>query len=138
MPSTLRLLFRVLLIASLGQFTRNCRQIAEQACGFLVWAGGEVDLRSRCIVRIEAARAHISRSNRPAALDDEWLAVHILQQSVELACHHIVGGNEAGGLGASGIAELSDQQVMAKTPKVERSQSQSPGHIQPGAVFETL
>lgn len=98
-----------LLIASLGQFTRNCRQIAEQARGLLVWTGGEVDLRQRCIVRIETARADISGANRPDALDDEWLAVHILQQSVELARHHVVGRNEAGGLRVSGIAELSDQ-----------------------------
>jgi len=45
MHSTLALLCRDLLIASLGQFLRNCRQITEQARGFLVWAGGEVDLR---------------------------------------------------------------------------------------------
>ena len=42
--SALALPCRDLLIASLGQFLRNCRQIAEQASGFLVGAGGEVDV----------------------------------------------------------------------------------------------
>jgi hypothetical protein len=45
MHSTRALLYRDLLIASLGQLRRNCRQIAEQASGFLIGAGGEVDLR---------------------------------------------------------------------------------------------
>ncbi len=54
------LLWRDLLIAPLGQFRRNCRQIAEQASGFLVGAGGEVDLRLRCIIGIETAGANIS------------------------------------------------------------------------------
>src|SRR5258708_8684829 len=125
------------LIVSLLQFARNCRQIAEQASGLLVRAGGEVHLRHRRMGRIETARADISWRKRPDPLDGERLAVCILQQSVELACRNIVGGNEAGGLGVSGIGKLSDQQVMTKTPEVERSQSHTPRHIQPGAVFET-
>src|SRR5258708_31885772 len=87
--------------------------------------------------RIETARADISWRKRPDPLDGERLAVCILQQSVELACRNIVGGNEAGGLGVSGIGKWSDQQVMTKTREVERSQSHTPRHIQPGAGFET-
>jgi hypothetical protein len=45
MHSTRVLLCLRLLIASLDQFLRNCRQVAEQASGFIVGAGGEVDLR---------------------------------------------------------------------------------------------
>lgn len=79
MHSALCLLRSCLLIASLRHFLRNCRQIAKQAGGLLDWTGREVDLRRRCSVRIEIARANISGCKRPDALDDERLAVCILQ-----------------------------------------------------------
>jgi hypothetical protein len=55
-------LCRDLLIASLGQFPRNCRQITKKSSGFLIWAGSEVDLRQRRIVGIEIAGADIAGS----------------------------------------------------------------------------
>src|ERR1700722_891645 len=102
-------------------------------------SAGEVSfLCQRCIVGIETAGADISWPERPDALDNERLAVCTLKQTVEPACHQIVGSNHAGRLGVSGIRKLSDRQVMAKTPKVERSQSHTRRHIQPGTVFEAL
>jgi hypothetical protein len=92
-------------------FGRFSHDLAKQAGGLLVWAGAEVQLRQRCMLGIEIARADISRRKRPDALDRERLAVTILQQSVELARRHIVGGNEAGGLGVSCIRKLSDQPI---------------------------
>src|ERR1700722_2481577 len=133
MHSAVALLCRALLIASLRQFLRSGRQIAKQTTGLLIWTGGEVLLRCRRIVGIEIARADISGRKRPDAFDDERLAVCILQQSVELTRHYIVGCNEAGGLGVSSIRELSDQQVMTKMAEVERSERHTPWHIQPVA-----
>ena len=122
---------RDLLIAPLGELRRNCRQVAEEASRFLVRTGGEVDLRCRCIVGIEIGGADISWLKRPDALNDDGLAARILKESVELARHEIVGSNDSGRLGVAGIRKLSDKQVMAKTSKVERSQSHTPRHIQP-------
>jgi hypothetical protein len=68
---------RQLLIASLGQFFRNRGQMAEQAGGLFVGAGGEVDLREGCMVGVKIAGADISGAQRPDALNGERIRAEI-------------------------------------------------------------
>jgi len=127
-----------LLRVTLNLFCGDGDQVPKKALCSLLGASGEVDLRCRRLVRVEAVWCGaISGAHAPDAIDGEGLSGLILEQTVESAGCEIVGGDESGGLRVSTGGEVGDEQVVAEASKVERSKRHSPRCVEPIAMLET-
>src|SRR6266850_1894604 len=125
-----------LLVIPFGQICRNRRQIAKQSSGPMVRSSCEVHLCGRRGCGIAVGRADIPWAERPNAIDGQRLPGAILQKSVKFSRSQVVGCNEATGLGVTASRELPDEEVVAESSEIERSQSHAPRSIQPITVLQ--
>src|SRR5712671_6172409 len=121
-----------------GQFRGNRCQVAKQASGAVVRSGGEVHLGGGRGGGIVVSGAEVSWAECPDAIDGQRLPASILEKAVKFSGGEVIGGDEATRLGVSATGELADEQVVAETPEIERSQSHAPRSVEPITVFETL
>src|SRR4029077_8568322 len=117
---------------------RNRGQVTKQPSGTMIRPGGKVDLCGGCGCGVIIVGADIARTEGPDAIDGQRLPACILQQSIKFTRSQIVRSDEATGLGVSSTCELPNEQIVTEASEIQRSQSHTPGSVQPITVFQSL
>src|SRR5216683_8022986 len=102
----------------------------------MIGSRGKVHLSRGSLIRISATGADVRRAERPDATDGKRVPRRILQQPVESAARQIVSRDKAAGSGRPSAGKLADQQIVTEAAEIERSESDTPGSIQPIAVLQ--
>jgi hypothetical protein len=108
-----------LLLVALDEFARNSHEVSEQPTGTVIGAGSEVHLCRWRIIGITIARADVSWTDGPNAVNRQGFSAGILQQSFKSPGCQIVRGDEAAGLRGSASRELPHKQIVTESPEIE-------------------
>ncbi len=130
---------RRLLVVAFSQIRGSGFEVAEEAAGAFVGACGKVELGTGSASGIVAAGCGVvGRADIPEAVDSDGVSVGILQQAFELSGDEVIYSDGSAALGGAATGELADEEIVTDSAEVLRSESYSPGSVEPVAMLEAL